>query len=64
VLFGVLMDRAGFVPALVVVIFGSAMAGSEFKLGEVALLTVVLTALSLGIFSWGLGMPYPLLVGF
>jgi hypothetical protein len=64
VLFGVLMDRAGFLPALVVVIFGSAAAGSEFKFGEVALLTVVLTALCVAIFSWGLQMPYPLIVGF
>ncbi|HXF87573.1 MAG TPA: tripartite tricarboxylate transporter TctB family protein [Xanthobacteraceae bacterium] len=64
VLFGVLMDRAGFVPALAVVIFGSALAGSEFRLGEVALLTVVLTVLCVAIFSFGLQMPYPLIVGF
>ncbi len=64
VLFGVLMDRAGFVPALAVLIFGSAAASSEFKLAEVALLTVGLTVLSVGIFIWGLGLPYPLLVGF
>jgi uncharacterized membrane protein len=64
VLFGVLMDRAGFVPALAVLVFGSAAASTEFKLGEVALLTVVLTALSVGIFIWGLGLPYPLIVGF
>ncbi|HWP26013.1 MAG TPA: tripartite tricarboxylate transporter TctB family protein [Xanthobacteraceae bacterium] len=64
VLFGVLMDRAGFVPALVAVIFGSALASSEFRLGEVALLTVVLTVLCVAIFSFGLQMPYPLIVGF
>lgn len=64
VLFGWLMDHAGFVPALAVLIFGSAAGGSEFKFGEVALLTAVLTALSVGIFIWGLGLPYPLLVGF
>ena len=64
VLFGFLMDHAGFVPALIVLIFGSAAGGSEFKLGEIALLTVVLTLLSVAIFIWGLGLPYPLLVGF
>ncbi len=64
VLFGALMDRAGFVPALSVVIFGSALAGSEFRFGEVALLTLVLTALCVAIFSFGLQMPYPLIVGF
>jgi putative tricarboxylic transport membrane protein len=64
VLFGVLMDRAGFVPALVVLIFGSAAAGTEFKLAEVALLTVVLTVFCTAVFIWGLGLPYPLLAGF
>jgi len=64
VLFGALMDHAGFVPALAVLIFGSAAGGSEFKFGEIALLTLVLTALSVAIFIWGLGLPYPLLVGF
>ena len=63
VLFGVLMDHAGFLPALAVLIFGSAAAGSEFKFKEVLLLTAVLTLLSVAIFIWGLGLPYPLLVG-
>ncbi len=64
VLFGWLMDHAGFVPALVVLIFGSAAGGSEFKFVEVALLTVTLTVLSVLIFSVGLQLSYPLLVGF
>ena len=64
VLFGLLMDHAGFVPALAVLIFGSAAGGSEFKFGEIVLLTVILTVVSVAIFIWGLGLPYPLLVGF
>jgi hypothetical protein len=64
ILFGLLVERAGFVPALAALIFGSAAAGTEFKLGEVALLTVVLTALCVAVFIWGLGLPYPLLAGF
>ena len=64
VLFGVLMDRAGFIPAIVVLIFGSAAAGTDFKLVEVALLTVVLTVFCIAVFIWGLGLPYPLLAGF
>jgi|SRR5215467_6248855 len=64
VLFGVLMDHAGFIPALAVLIFGSAAGGSEFKPGEVALLTVVLIAFSVVVFIWGLGLPYPLIAGF
>ncbi|HSB71563.1 MAG TPA: tripartite tricarboxylate transporter TctB family protein [Candidatus Methylomirabilis sp.] len=61
VLFGVLMTRAGFIPALVALIFGSAAAGREFKLREVLLLTVLLTGLAVAVFIWGLGLPYPLL---
>jgi hypothetical protein len=64
VLFGVLMDRAGFIPALAVLIFGSAAASTEFRFVEVALLTVVLTAFSVAVFIFGLGLPYPLLAGF
>src|SRR6266850_874051 len=64
VLFGALIERAGFVPALVVLIFGAAASGTEFKLVEVLALTVVLTAFSVALFIWGLGLPYPLLAGF
>ena len=64
VLFGVLMDRAGFVPALAVLAFGSAAAGSEFKWGEVLLLTAFMTVLSVAVFILGLGLPYPLIKGF
>jgi hypothetical protein len=64
VLFGILMDRAGFIPALAVVIFGAAAASSEFRLVEVALLTVALIVFCVGVFVWGIGLPYPLLAGF
>ena len=57
--FGVLMTYVGFIPALAVLIFGSASAGRDFKFVEVLLLTVILTALSVAIFIWGLGLPYP-----
>lgn len=64
ILFGVLMDRAGFIPALAVLVFVSAAAGREFKLKEVALLTVALTVLCVAIFIWGLALPYRLVAGF
>lgn len=64
VLFGVLMEHAGFVSALVALILGSAAAGREFRLAEVLLLTAVLTGLSVAVFIWGLGLPYPLIKGF
>jgi hypothetical protein len=63
VLFGLLMEHAGFVPALVVLIIGSAAASTEFRLIEALLLSVVLTAFAVALFIWGLGLPYPLLVG-
>jgi Tripartite tricarboxylate transporter TctB family len=63
VLFGLLMEYAGFVPALLALIFGSAAAGSEFRLGEVLLLSIGLTIACVALFIWGLGLPYPLLVG-
>jgi len=63
VLFGLLMEHAGFIPALLVLIFGSAAASTEFKLVEVLLLAVGLTAFSVALFIYGLGLPYPLLTG-
>jgi hypothetical protein len=64
VLFGYLMDRAGFIPALVVLSFGSAAAGREFRFVEVLLFTVVMTALSVALFVFALGLPYPLFAEF
>jgi putative tricarboxylic transport membrane protein len=64
VAFGVLMTYAGFIPAMAVLIFGSASAGRDFKFVEILLLTVILTGLSVVIFIWGLGLPYPLIKGF
>jgi Tripartite tricarboxylate transporter TctB family len=64
VLFGVLIDRAGLIPALAALIAGSAAAGKQFKLGEVILLSAFLIAFSVAVFVWGLGRPYTLVVGF
>jgi hypothetical protein len=64
VLFGALVDRAGFVPAVAALIVASAAAGPEFKWTEAALLALLLTALCAAVFVWGLGLPYPLIVGF
>jgi hypothetical protein len=61
VLFGVLMTHAGFLPALLVLIFGSALAGPQFRLVEVLLLSAALSMVSVALFVWGLGLPYPLI---
>jgi hypothetical protein len=63
VLFGYLIDRAGFVPAMLVLIFGSAMATTEFKFVEVLLFSIFMTALCAAVFVYALGLPYPLIVG-
>jgi hypothetical protein len=64
VLFGILIDKAGFIPALIALIFISAAAGRDFKVKEVLLLTVILVFISLGVFIWGLGLPYLLFINF
>ena len=61
ILFGILMQLAGFIPALVALVFVSAASGREFKFTEVLLLTIFLGALSVTLFVWGLGLPYPLI---
>jgi hypothetical protein len=58
------MTHAGFIPAMVVLIVGSAAAGSEFRFLEVLLFAIGLTALAVAVFVYGLGLPYPLLIGF
>ncbi len=55
------MELAGFVPALVALVFVSAASGREFKFKEVLLLTLFLGVLSVAMFIWGLGLPYPLI---
>jgi hypothetical protein len=60
-LFGILMDLAGFIPALIALCFVSAASGKEFKFKEVLLMTIFLGVLSVAMFIWGLGLPYPLI---
>jgi hypothetical protein len=63
VLFGVLMEYTGFIPAMMVLVFGSAAAGIDFRPIEALILSAGLTAFTAAIFIWGIGLPYPLLVG-
>jgi hypothetical protein len=64
ILFGLLMHWAGFIPALVVLIFMSAASGREFHFLEVLMLTGILTAAAVALFIWGLELPFPLFKGF
>ena len=54
--FALLFERAGLLPALVVLIFISSLGGEEFKLTEVSGNTVVLAILCTLVFKVGLGM--------
>jgi Tripartite tricarboxylate transporter TctB family len=63
ILFGLLMEHGGFVPAMLVLVFASAAASAEFKFIDALLLSLGLTALSVVVFVWLLGLPYPLIAG-
>lgn len=63
VVYGVLIERVGLIGALIALGFVSAAAGREFKFIEVLLATIGLTVLSVGLFIYGLGLPYPLVKG-
>ena len=63
VLFGLLIDRAGFIPAMLALIIGSAAASTQFKLVEVLLFSAFLTAMCVIVFVWALGLPYELIAG-
>jgi uncharacterized membrane protein len=63
VLFGLVMSRLGLVPALVAMTFVAALAGREFRVKEVALLAVALSAFAVVIFVYVLRLPFPLVAG-
>jgi len=59
--YAVLMDADfGFVPSLMVLIIGCALAHKDVRWLETVLLSVFVTAAAVGIFHFGLGLPYPL----
>ena len=59
-IFAYAMDALGFVPALVVLILGSAVASREFRLLEALALAAVLAAGAVAIFIYGIELPYRL----
>ncbi|WP_295138274.1 tripartite tricarboxylate transporter TctB family protein [uncultured Reyranella sp.] len=61
--FGLLFERAGLIPALVVLIMISSLAGEEFKFMEVIGNIVVLSVLCTLVFKVGLGMNINVLHG-
>jgi uncharacterized membrane protein len=63
VVFGFLMEEAGFIPAMAALIPISAAAGRDFKWLEVVPLTIALTIACAAGFIFALGLPYPLIKG-
>ena len=63
VCFALLFERAGMLPALVVLVGISSLAGEEFKLTEVLGNMVVLTILCILVFKVGLGMNISVIQG-
>lgn len=61
--FALLFERAGMLPALVVLVGISSLAGEEFKLTEVLGNMVVLTILCILVFKVGLGMNVSVIQG-
>jgi hypothetical protein len=64
VVFGLVIDRLGFVPAMIALLIGSALASPQFRLLEMLIFSVLMTALCAVVFVWALGLPYPLFAGF
>jgi hypothetical protein len=60
VAYGWLMERVGLVPSVAVLVVASAYAGPEFRWREAVVAAGVLCLMSVAIFVWGLGLPYPL----
>ena len=63
VVFALLFESAGLAPALVALVFLSALGGQEFKLVETILACVVLIALCIVIFKLGLQMNISIIRG-
>jgi hypothetical protein len=63
VLFAVLLERTGMLPALVALVLVASLGGDEFKLWEVVGNMVVLAILSIIVFKIGLGMNIAVIEG-
>jgi hypothetical protein len=62
-LFGVLIRSVGLVPATVVLVVVSSVGNYEFRTKEVVIMAIGLTLFAVGVFSYGLGLPFKLWPG-
>jgi hypothetical protein len=63
-MFGVLMEYAGFIPAMLILTILSGAASRDFKWVTVLLRSIILTLICSVVFVWALGLPVPLIKGF
>lgn len=60
IVFGWGVDHIGFIPSLFLMTIVTAAAGQTFKIVEVLLLSVALIAGAVGVFIYGVDLPFPL----
>ncbi len=59
-IFAALIDLVGLVLSLIVLVVITSLSSKELRFREVIVLAVVLTAMAVGLFVFGLNMPFPL----
>ena len=59
VLFGYLLKPLGIVITTIILVFGAALAGHEFKFREILFLSIGLAIFCAAAFVYGLGLPFP-----
>lgn len=60
VLFGLLLQPLGLILSTIVLVFVGAYGGHEFRWKEVLVLAILLAAFAIGVFYYGLGLPFNL----
>lgn len=61
--FAFLLERAGLLPALLVLVAVAALGGAESRRWETVGLAVFLAVFATGVFKFGLGMTFPIVTG-
>jgi vacuolar-type H+-ATPase subunit I/STV1 len=59
-IFGLTIDRFGFVPATFAAVFVATIADRDVRIVSVLISSLAITAFCVGVFIYGLGMPYRL----
>ncbi len=62
-LFGVMIRSVGLIPATVVLVVVSSLGNYEFRTKEVLAMAIGLALFAVGVFSYGLGLPFKLWPG-